>query len=116
MKWNAANPQWIYQNHRSLYSDFKRGEKSLTGNAFGLEWFYDSTTRMTFEELGTAAMSGDRSANSRIARLLNGEPYAVQWNMQGHIEAQLSAELDSAWRAKFNKQSEKSSSDQGAQR
>ena len=39
--WNRQYPQWRFKDVRDFQGTFARAEQSLTGEKFGLEWFYN---------------------------------------------------------------------------
>ena len=43
--WNERYPQWAMRSVRGFHSEFRRAEKSLTGEESGLEWFYSLQAR-----------------------------------------------------------------------
>ena len=71
--WNERYPQWAIRSVRGFQSEFRRAEASLTGEEFGLEWFYrlparpESRGPLTFRQVMTMCGSGPRDEDRRFA-------------------------------------------------
>ena len=65
--WNKAHPAWNYPEVRAFERDFRRAERQLSGQRYGLEWFYEPGARLDLPELVRLRAKGDRQA-ARISR------------------------------------------------
>lgn len=70
-RWKERYGTWAYRDQRAMHSDFGRAEMSLTGQKWGLAWFYDPGVRrvwaMTDEQIEAAIKSGGHSRAERDA-------------------------------------------------
>lgn len=68
--WNDRHAKWAFRSVRGFQGEFRRAEKSLTGECFGLEWFYrlqarpESRGQLSWEQT-TAMLSDDATAEER---------------------------------------------------
>jgi len=90
--WNAAHPQWKHRDVRAFRSAFSRAERQLTGEPYGLEWFYSSAARN--EELRWRLFDEDELAGN------NTELRWAQRYLQ-HQPGQL--EQEAAWMVKMGR-------------
>lgn len=65
--WNKAHPAWNYPDVRAFERDFRRAERQLSGQRYGLEWFYEPGARLDLPALMRLRAKGDRQA-ARISR------------------------------------------------
>lgn len=66
--WDTVHPHWAYRRVRALERGFRRAEQQLTGEPFGLQWFYEPASRLNLPELFRAGAGGDRRARAFIKR------------------------------------------------
>ena len=59
---------WAYPDVRAFERDFRRAERQLTGQRYGLEWFYDPLARLDLPDLYGARSAGERGADRLIKR------------------------------------------------
>lgn len=60
--WNQKHDRWQFAGVPQFERAFRRAEEQLTGEKFGLEWFYASIARIPFEEVVDRFESGDAEA------------------------------------------------------
>ena len=71
--WNARYPQWTMRSVRGFQGEFRRAEASLTGQAFGLEWFYrlqarpESRESLSWRETTAMLSRGPTDKDRRFA-------------------------------------------------
>ncbi len=71
--WNERYPQWAMRSVRGFHSEFRRAEKSLTGEESGLEWFYRLQARpqsrgpLTFRQIMAMRSDGSNEEGRRFA-------------------------------------------------
>jgi hypothetical protein len=67
-RWNTRYPGWAYTDARPFQSAFRRAEQQLTGEPYGLEWFYNPVVRLPDAEARQLARQGDRAARAVFRR------------------------------------------------
>lgn len=68
-QWAETQPGWTYSDARAFHSAFRREEKRLTGEPYGLDWYYDSVARLPVEEIWARQDAGDRRVIAYCDRL-----------------------------------------------